>query len=168
MSKKSRISYLPLIITGIVLALDIVSKYFVQEYIEPMDGYSLWYPYNGIGVFRNFLGIEFSITHATNRGAAWGILAEYQNYLLIFRIFMVGLIINYLLFFNKIKKIVIPLSLIAAGALGNIIDYFLYGHVVDMFHFVFWGYDYPVFNIADASIFIGILWIFLLTVFKVK
>jgi signal peptidase II len=161
MSKKSGFSYLPLILVTLVLALDICSKYLVHKYIEPMNGHALWYPYNGIGIFKNFLGIEFSITHATNRGAAWGMLANYQSWLLIFRIIMVGVILNYLLFFNKNKKILIPLSLVAAGALGNILDYYLYGHVIDMFHFVFWGFSCPVFNIADSAIFIGIAWIFL-------
>ncbi len=161
MAKKSRFSYLPLIIAVIVLVLDFGSKFLVKKYIEPSNGHSLWYPYNGIGVFKNFLGIEFSINHATNRGAAWGMLSDYQTLLLIFRLIMVGLIINYLLFFNKNKKIVIPLSLVAAGAFGNIMDYYLYGHVIDMFHFVFWGYEYPVFNVADSAIFIGIFWIFL-------
>jgi signal peptidase II len=146
MSKKSGFSYLPLILVTLVLALDICSKYLVHKYIEPMNGHALWYPYNGIGIFKNFLGIEFSITHATNRGAAWGMLANYQSWLL---------------FFNKNKKILIPLSLVAAGALGNILDYYLYGHVIDMFHFVFWGFSCPVFNIADSAIFIGIAWIFL-------
>lgn len=168
MSKKSSLSYFPLVIMATVLLLDLITKYLTQKYVEPMNGYSLWYPYNGIGVFKNFLGIEFSITHAINRGAAWGILADYQHWLLVFRIIMVALIINFVLFFNKQKKIVIPLCLIAAGALGNIIDYFLYGHVVDMFHFVLWGYDHPVFNIADSSIFIGIVWIFLFSVKTVK
>lgn len=161
MSKKSPFLSLPLAIAVIVIVLDLASKYLVQKYIEPMNSHALWYPYNGIGVFRSFLGIEFSITHATNRGAAWGMLSNYQSMLLIFRIVMVGAIVNYLLFFNKNKKIVIPLSLVAAGALGNILDYYFYGHVIDMFHFVFWGFEYPVFNVADSAIFIGICWIFL-------
>jgi signal peptidase II len=49
------------------------------------------------------------------------------------------------------------LALIIAGALGNVLDIFFYGHVVDMFHFVLWGYQYPVFNVADSSIFCGVL-----------
>ena len=46
------------------------------------------------------------------------------------------------------------------GALCNILDYFFYGHVIDMLHFVFWGYDYPVFNVADSFICIGVFWLF--------
>jgi signal peptidase II len=51
--------------------------------------------------------------------------------------------------------------LIATGAIGNILDYFIYGHVVDVFYFVFWGYSFPVFNVADSIIFCGIVVLFL-------
>ena len=44
-----------------------------------------------------------------------------------------------------------------AGALGNIVDSLFLGHVVDMIHVVFWGWDYPVFNVADSFIFLGCL-----------
>lgn len=139
-----------------ILILDFVSKMLTHLYIPLMSHETFWYPYKGIGVFRNFFGIEFSISHATNRGAAWGVLAEFQSTLLIFRILLaVGLII-YFLFYNTRQSWFFPLALIIAGAAGNIIDAFIYGHVVDMIHFVLWGYDFPVFNIADTSIFIGV------------
>jgi signal peptidase II len=48
------------------------------------------------------------------------------------------------------------LSLVLTGALGNILDYFLYGHVVDLFRFSFRGYSFPVFNCADVWIFLGV------------
>lgn len=139
------------IIGLVVLAADIFSKYWISENIV-----------RGFVVFQDFLGIDFNIVHSTNRGAAWSILSNYQLPLLVFRIVLVSVLFVYLFFFNKKQKYVTPLTLIAFGAVGNIIDYFLYGHVIDMFHFVFWGYSYPVFNIADAVIFIGIFWILLL------
>lgn len=49
------------------------------------------------------------------------------------------------------------ISLIMGGATGNLIDYFRFGYVIDMFHFTFWGYSFPVFNFADAAISIGAL-----------
>lgn len=116
------------------------------------------YPYGGIGVFSNFLGIEFSLVHATNRGAAWGIFADWQMGLLILRILMILILLGYALFFNQRRILSFPLALIIAGATGNVLDFFLYGHVIDMFHFVFWHYDYPVFNVADSAIFVGIAW----------
>jgi len=68
----------------------------------------------------------------------------------------------YVMLFNKNKALVVPFVFVISGAIGNILDYFIYGHVVDMMHFVFWGYDYPVFNIADSFICIGVALLFLI------
>jgi signal peptidase II len=38
-----------------------------------------------------------------------------------------------------------------------VLDYLLYGHVIDFFHFVFWGYSFPIFNCADSYITLGVL-----------
>ncbi len=140
---------------------DLISKYYTHINIPIRSYYTYRYPYSGIGVFKNFFGVEFSIVHATNKGAAWGILSEFQTYLLLFRIFLVVGMIIFLMFYNKQKSWEIPFTLIIVGALGNVLDYFLYGHVVDMLHFVLWGYDFPVFNIADSAIFLGISYLFL-------
>lgn len=113
------------------------------------------YPYGGIGVFPDFYGIEFSLVHATNKGAAWGTFSEFGSLLLIARLFLIAFLIYYFLKHTSFY-IRLPLTLIIAGAMGNIIDIFLYGHVIDMFHFILFGYDYPVFNIADSAICIGI------------
>ncbi|MBA3957295.1 MAG: signal peptidase II [Parachlamydiaceae bacterium] len=154
--------WVALFIGCLVLAADLLTKYWVQSHLHP-TGYSRGYPYGGIPVFHNFFGIEFSINHETNRGAAWGMLANWQAYLVFFRIALIIGLLCYFFFFNKRRTWDIPLILITAGALGNIVDYFIYGHVIDMFHFVLWGYDYPVFNVADSAIFIGIAWLFILS-----
>lgn len=153
-----------LLLLGIfILTADILSKYLVQLYLPIVDGYHPEYPYGGIGVFKDFFGIEFSICHTINKGAAWGILGNFQHTLLVVRIILILGVIAYLGFFNKDKSRQIPLVLIISGALGNILDYFRYGHVVDMFHFVLWGYDFPVFNLADTAIFLGVCWMMLLS-----
>ncbi len=159
-SKRSGISWRsPIWVCAFLLLLDIVSKYLTQAYLPKRSLWDVWYPYGGIPVFKNFLGIEFSIVHATNTGAAWGIGGDHQNLLLILRIALIVAILGFLVFFNKKTSNIWPLWLIVTGALGNVIDYFVYGHVVDMFHFILWGYDYPVFNVADSMICIGILWL---------
>lgn len=139
-----------------VLLIDQISKLLVHQALPVIGAYSTVYPYGGIGIFHNFLGIEFSISHATNRGAAWGILANYQWALLGVRMALVTGLAAYFWLSDRHPTWRIPLALVLAGAISNILDAFLYGHVVDMLHFVFWGYDYPVFNIADSSIFVGI------------
>lgn len=155
--------FLPLYICLAVLGVDIVSKYFTHTYLPVMNPSWLWFPYGGIPVFKNFLGIEFSISHQINRGAAWGVLSDYQIPLLYLRIALIALLVIYALLFNRHSNRSIPLALITAGALGNVIDYFLYGHVVDMLHFILWGYDFPVFNFADSAIFIGMMGLLLLS-----
>jgi len=145
----------------LVFLLDVASKGWVHHHLPLMGGYDQPYPYGGIPVFENWGGIEFSISHATNKGAAWGIGAAYQNYLLIGRLLLVAFLFFYYFRPQTPNWQKIPLLLITAGAIGNIVDWWLYGHVVDMLHFVFWGYDYPVFNIADSAIFIGVFWLLL-------
>ena len=155
----------PLYLGLAILFFDMLSKFFIQRFLPTMSYDTLWYPYGGIGIFRNLLGIEFSINHITNKGAAWGMLADFQEYLLFLRIACILGIVIYMLFYNQNRTLNFPCALIIAGAIGNVLDFFIYGHVIDMFHFVFWGYSYPVFNIADSAIFIGVFWLFFTTSF---
>lgn len=157
---------LPLLVAAFILLVDSLSKYLTHLYLPVMQRSSLWYPYGGIPVFKDFFGVQFSISHQINSGAAWGMLAAYQLPLLYFRLALIALLILYALFYNKRPELKIPLAMIIAGAMGNVLDYYLYGHVVDMLHFVLWGYDFPVFNVADSSIFLGIASMFFLESFE--
>lgn len=161
-----KIPYSLLVIGILVLILDQTTKGLVYAYLPVIDSSLYWYPYGGIGVFHNVAGIEFSINHMTNTGAAWGVLGNYQLPLIILRIGMISGLFIYFFYFNRHSSWRFPLVLIIAGALGNVIDFFIYGHVVDMLHFVVWGYDFPVFNIADSAISIGIISLFLLSFFQ--
>jgi signal peptidase II len=116
-----------------------------------------------MAVFRDWLGgINFSINHVTNTGAAWGMLSTFDKALLILRIVLILFIAIYLFAFNMKRERQLPFSLILTGAIGNVVDHFAYGHVIDMFHFSFWGHSFPVFNIADATIFSGVALMFLI------
>ena len=150
----------------IILILDQLMKGLVHAYIPVIEYQHYLYPYGGIGVFKNIAGIEFSINHMTNYGAAWGLLSHYQHFLMVLRIGLIAGLIAYLIVYNREGSWRFPLILIISGAIGNVIDYFVYGHVVDMFHFVFWGYDFPVFNLADSAISAGIALLFALSWFK--
>lgn len=147
-----------------ILVADQISKYLTVQYLPMMS--SQTYPFGGIPVFQDFLGIQFSLNYATNKGAAWGVLADYSTLLLIGRLVLIAILSLYLTRMPRGSKLKIPLVLIIAGALSNVIDAFTYGHVVDMFHFILWGYDYPIFNIADSAICIGIVLYFLQSTFS--
>lgn len=142
-----------------IFCLDYVTKALVSFFVQPIQISSPFFPFGGIPIFQNWFGIDFCVNHVSNRGAAWGMFGAFQEVLLIFRITVILGLIGYMIFSKNSKPHHIPFTLIVTGALGNVIDYFIYGHVIDMFHFIFWGYSYPVFNIADTAIFCGIIWI---------
>lgn len=167
-SNRQRVSYKLLGLGLLILLLDQLSKWLVYAFLPLIDSSLYWYPYGGIAVFQHFAGIEFSINHMTNTGAAWGVFGNFQLPLIVLRIGLIGVLCYYLFYLNRHASWQLPFILIIAGAIGNVIDFFIYGHVVDMFHFVLWGYDFPVFNVADSSITIGILSLFFLSWFDSK
>lgn len=148
--------WLPFLCGIAVIMLDALTKALTVAYLPPMKWFNLWYPYGGIGVFENLGGIEFSIVHATNSGAAWSLFSSFPHSLVAFRVALIVAVLVYSLGVNRNPRWNIPLALIIGGATANVIDFFVYGQVVDMFYFVFWGYSYPVFNIADSAIFLGV------------
>lgn len=162
----ARVSRAFLFVGFFIFILDQLSKGLVYAYLPVIDASDYWYPYGGIGIFKDFGGIEFSINHMTNTGAAWGIFGGHQLILIGLRIALIVALILYLFYFNRTRSWQLPLILVVAGALGNVIDFFVYGHVIDMFHFVFFGYDFPVFNVADSAISVGIASLFLLSLGK--
>lgn len=134
------------LVGALILALDMVTKGLTYVYLKPFEQV----------VCLELLGIDFSINHVINRGAAWGVGGAWQELILFARIAIVAGLFSYLCISPKAALQRYAFILIIVGGLGNIIDYFVYGHVIDMFHFIFWGYSFPVFNIADSAIFLGI------------
>jgi len=141
----------------LIFMADAFLKAYIHYQISPIHASPPVYPFGGIGVFRGWHGIDFSIVHVINKGAAWGVFSSFQEYLLYARVAIIGGLFTYLFFVKASSYRKFCLMLIATGALGNVVDYFIYGHVVDMFYFIFWRHSYPVFNIADSGIFMGIV-----------
>lgn len=140
------------------LILDVSSKWAALRWIPHLEWGS--YPFGGIPVFSSFFGVSFSLNTIFNTGAAWGLFAGHPGLLFSLRI---GIIIGlgvYIYFRQSsfLKKL--SFWLIGAGAIGNAVDYLLYGHVVDFFHFVFFGYSFPIFNLADSYITLGVMGLF--------
>lgn len=149
------------------LISDFCLKLYTYHFIPQMSWYQPDYPFGGVGVFS--LGpISFSLNYIQNLGAAWGMFAGYSKVLVAFRILIILAMAIFLLFMNREKKRVFPLMLILTGAIGNVVDYFTYGFVVDMFHFRFWGYTPFIFNLADSLITFGIIGLCWQSWFKTK
>lgn len=103
----------------------------------------------------------FHIIRVHNRGAAFGFLANFEHGALLLGVVAstaVAAIFGYvLLFFRGSRLNLIALSLIFSGAVGNLIDRFRYGYVID---FIDWHWDdvyhWPAFNVADSCISVAV------------
>lgn len=141
------------IYAAIVVLIDQATKRIVVNRMEL---------YESIPVIGEF----FQITSHRNKGAAFGILQNQRWFFIIVTLVVVVGVIWYLSKMVKERRKLLPvaLSLVLGGALGNFIDRLLFGEVVDFFHFTFqfslFGreieYQYPIFNIADSAIVIGV------------
>ncbi len=106
----------------------------------------------------------FHLHYISNYGAAWGILSGKQGFLIILTsLITIGMMI-YLWQLRKIKGQTgekVALILILSGAIGNLIDRIFLGYVRDFFYFAL--IDFPVFNVADMFVVIGVgLWMIIL------
>ncbi len=96
----------------------------------------------------------FYLTNCRNTGAAWSIFAG-QVDILAYVSLVASIVVAVLLLFSKFNLLSVSLSLMLAGAVGNMIDRFRLGYVNDFLDFVIFGYDYPVFNVADICVVLG-------------
>lgn len=104
----------------------------------------------------------FNLTHIRNPGAAFGILADSKgllrlSLLILFSLMAMAFIVTLLRrLTEKERLLVVSLTFILAGALGNLIDRIVYGEVVDFLDFYWSRYHWPAFNVADSFITVGV------------
>ena len=123
----------------LIFILDQITKYLVYSNM-----------YLGESIPENAF---IKITYARNTGTAFSMFTSYGNLLLYLSIMVVVFFTIYFIFIEKPKLLMrIFISLVVAGALGNIIDRLRFGYVNDLIDVGFW----PIFNIADSSISIAI------------
>jgi signal peptidase II len=131
---------------GAIILLDQWTKYLVRQYI-PLGGE--WLPR---GWF--LLLPYFRVLHSLNTGAAFGIFQNGNLVFMLLAILVAGLILYY---FPRVGRqdvwMRIALAMQFAGAVGNMIDRILAGHVTD---FISVG-NFAIFNLADASISVGVV-----------
>ncbi|AYB45523.1 signal peptidase II [Paenibacillus lautus] len=133
------------LIAFVLFLIDQGTKYLIASRLEL---------YEQIPVIGDF----FLITSSRNRGAAFGILQDQLWFFIIVTIIVVGGIVWYLRKVSKEGRKLLPtaLALVLGGALGNFIDRLIMGEVVDFLQFNFGSYTFPIFNIADSCIVIGV------------
>lgn len=130
------------ILSILFIILDQVSKYLVINYLN-----------KEIIVIKNF----FYLVYTKNEGAAFSILTGKRIFLILITLLVLGMIINYIIKNKPNKKIeVIAFSLVIGGSLGNLIDRVVRGFVVDFISVKIFNYNFPIFNIGDSFICIGV------------
>lgn len=139
-----------LIIAGIVIALDQLTKIYIHTRFQLGESYT---------VIENL----FNFTYVRNYGAAFGFLAEsHPTFREIFFLSMPPIAV--IIIFTILRTVkdddnlqISALSLICGGALGNYIDRLNYRYVIDFLDFHLYNkYSYPAFNIADSAIVCGV------------
>jgi signal peptidase II len=145
--KKTFRDYLTFAIVAIVMiALDQITKTIIRQ---NMDLSQIWFPF-GIEGFYPY----FYFTHWYNTGVSFGMFQDANMFFAGLSIVIsIILIVIYIKMDAEDKTIHVALSLILGGAIGNLIDRVTVGHVTD---FIAMG-SFPIFNIADASVSIGVV-----------
>nr|WP_263623398.1 signal peptidase II [Bacillus infantis] len=133
------------IIALFVIALDQLTKWLIVKNMELGES---------IPVIENFL----YITSHRNRGAAWGILEGQMWFFYVITVAVIIGIVYYIKTAAKGKRLLgIALGLMLGGAIGNFIDRVFRKEVVDFVNTYIFGYDFPVFNVADSSLVVGVI-----------
>lgn len=95
------------------------------------------------------------LTNVHNNGAAWSMLEGQHTFFIVIALVAIGVIL-WLMKRNWHQRAkMVALSLLLAGTLGNFIDRFAQGYVVDMFELTF--NNFPIFNLADSCLTLGVL-----------
>ena len=127
-----------LIVIIFVVVLDQLTKFFAKGFLDWQEPKV---------IIDNIL----SLTLTKNTGGAFSIL--HGNNLLLF---FAGILITIALFYYLMradKREVMPIAFIMGGAIGNLIDRVLHGGVIDFIQVSIW----PIFNIADIAISLGVI-----------
>ena len=124
------------------VVLDQISKYMIANNPSLHE----------IEVIRGF----FHITYVKNTGMAWSMMSGQTGLLALISAVAIGVMIRYLLVSKPDKLTSFGLGLMISGAAGNLVDRLFLGYVRDFLNFYIFGYDFPVFNIADAALCIGV------------
>ena len=106
-----------------------------------------------ISIFDKFL----YITKVYNDGISFSMLTGKRWLIIICSILILVFLYFYMKKFKENKRNMIAFSLIFGGLFGNLIDRIIYGYVIAFIDFYIFNYNYPIFNLADSCICVGIL-----------
>ncbi|HDR46965.1 MAG TPA: signal peptidase II [Geoalkalibacter subterraneus] len=135
------------ITAAVIVALDQATKLYIDQSFRL---------YESVTVIEKL----FNITYVRNQGAAFGILSESAYRIPFFITVSLAAAVGILWYLSRLgadkKMAAFALSLIFAGAVGNLIDRIRLGEVIDFLDVHWHQYHWPAFNVADSAITVGV------------
>lgn len=148
--KKNKVFW---VVIFLAVTIDLFSKFICVHYFDYGDRYT---------IIKDF----FSITLSKNDGIAFSMFEGRVQLVITLTIMTIFGIVYYVVFNERHTRFeCVSYGLIVGGAIGNLFDRIFYGYVIDFLDFNILGYDYPIFNLADSFIVIGV---FVLLIFSFK
>lgn len=140
-------------VTALILVIDQFSKYIIVSNFELYDS---WMPVPAIAKW-------FEIRYVTNTGAVFGLFQSGGTVFMVISV-LVSLVILFYYFHLPDGKWLMRfgMGMQLGGALGNLIDRFRLGHVIDFLDMHYW----PVFNVADSMIVCGVILLALVLLYE--
>lgn len=133
-----------LIFSIVFFIVDMLSKILFDKFLS-------------IGKSINICDKFFYLTKVYNTGISFSMLSGQTIVIVILSILAMIFLFQYLKKFKESKRNIVAFSLVFGGLFGNLIDRIFRGYVVDFLDFYIFNYDFPVFNFADAFIFVGVM-----------
>lgn len=137
-----------------------MAYYFIALVIIVLDQLSKWVIVKSMDIGESIEVIHnfFYITSHRNQGAAFGILQGQMWFFYIITVIVIVAIVYYMEKEGKYHRLFgTALGLILGGAIGNFIDRVFRGEVVDFVDTIYFGYNFAIFNVADAALSIGVV-----------
>ncbi len=142
---------------GLALALDVASKMWIRAHL----------PY---GARLELIPGWIHLQHVQNHGAAWSVMAGHTTFLILFTFAVIALLAFSAKEITRQGALAsTAFGLILGGALGNFIDRATQGYVTDYFDLdtpITWLQTFPVFNVADSALTVGVVLIILASLLK--
>ena len=134
--------FLSLLVAFIIIGLDQISKYYILTHLS------------GPLALTSF----FNLVIVWNHGVSFGMFSGHRQPLLliIMALIIVAIMLRWL-WQTSCRLTALAIGLVIGGAFGNVIDRIRYGAVADFLDFHWQGYHWPAFNVADSTIFIGVV-----------
>lgn len=135
--------------------IDLISKQIVSHVLSLNKS---------IKVIDNF----FYLTYTKNNGAAWSILQDERIPLLILTVIVIYIIYKEFMNNEMNKMEQLAFGILLGGILGNFFERLINGSVIDFLDFYIFGYNFPIFNLADCFIVTGVILVIIISYRKDK